>query len=77
MNPPADDRQTMPPAARSAADVATAARFLDLLRAGRDARPAKVRRVRRSVRTHTYENDLKLTVAVDRVAEDMGDGNAE
>ena len=68
MNPPAD-----PPAApRSADDLAAAARLMSVLRAGGDARLAKVRRVRQSVRTHTYENDLKLTVAVDRVVRDLG-----
>ena len=58
------------PAARSAADVAEAARLLAVLLAGGDARRGKVRTVRRSVRGDTYENDLKLSVAVDRMADE-------
>ena len=69
MNPSAND---CPPTSRSAADVATAERLLTLLRTGGDARIDTVRRLRRSVRTGTYENDLKLSVAVDRVINDLG-----
>ncbi len=68
MNPPADEFH--PP--RSAEDLAAAQRMMGILRAGGDARRAKVRRVRQSVRTHTYENDLKLSVAVDRVVRELG-----
>jgi len=45
--------------------------MLDRLKRGRDLRGAKVRRVRRSVREHSYENELKLEVAVDRLARDI------
>ena len=69
MNPPAQD--ALPPA-RSAADVATADHFLELLRAGTDARHDKVRRLRGAVRADRYENALKLSVAVDRVFRDLG-----
>ena len=72
MNPPADPHLTPATAPRSAADVATAERLLGLLRSGRDARTTKVRRLRRSVRTDTYENDLKLSIAVDRVVRELG-----
>ena len=72
MNPPANDPLAPAPPARSPADLATAERFLAVLRAGGDARGTKVRRLRRSVRTDTYENDLKLSVAVDRVVRELG-----
>ncbi len=52
--------------------MATADRLLALLRAGGDARTDKVRRLRRSVRTGAYENDLKLSIAVDRVVRELG-----
>jgi hypothetical protein len=42
--------------------------MLGLLRAGADIRGSKVRRVRRSVRSRTYENRLKLEVAIERLA---------
>ena len=74
MNPLAAAAADLTPATapRSAADVATAQRLLAMLRSGRDARTTKVRRLRRSVRADTYENDLKLTVAVDRVVRELG-----
>jgi hypothetical protein len=75
MNPPAPAADLTPaPAPRPAADVATAQRLLALLRCGRDARTTKVRRLRRSVRADTYENDLKLSVAIDRVVRELGGG---
>lgn len=75
MNLPADEPRPTPTLAaadRSPEDLALAERMMALLRSGGDARVAKVRRVRRSVRTHTYENDLKLSVAVDRIARELG-----
>jgi hypothetical protein len=73
MNPFADEQTPAPapPPARSAEDLATAQRLMAVLRAGGDARHRKVRRVRGAVRADAYENDLKLTVAVDRIARDM------
>ena len=68
MNTPAD---AVHDASRPAADLAEAARLLAVLRAGGDARGDKVGRVRRSVRAETYENDLKLSVAVDRMADEL------
>ena len=60
--------ETTPAAPRPAGDVAEARRLLAVLRAGGDQRRAKVDRVRQSVLDQSYENELKLTVAVDRVA---------
>ena len=45
--------------------------LLERLKRGRDVRPTKVRRVRRAVRDHSYENDLKLEVAIDRLSQEM------
>ena len=72
MNPPVDTDPTTTDAVRSPADLAIAERLLAVLRAGGDARTTKVRHIRRSVRTHTYENELKLSVAVERVVRDLG-----
>jgi hypothetical protein len=41
--------------------------MLTLLQAGADLRRAKVRRLRRAIRSRTYENDLKLAVALERL----------
>ena len=62
-----------PPAvpARPAADVSAAEHLLSLLRAGADAREDKIDRVGQSVRARTYENDLKLSIAVERLARDF------
>lgn len=47
-------------------------RLLTILRDGGDARAAKIRRVRRSVRQLNYENQLKLSVAIDRMLRELG-----
>jgi hypothetical protein len=59
------------PKPRSRADRAAAKRFMALLRAGADTRVKKVKRIRQSVRTRSYENELKLSVAMDRMAQDL------
>jgi hypothetical protein len=46
-------------------------RLLGILKSGGDTRLSKVRRVRLSVRSKTYENDLKLTVALERMTRDL------
>ena len=51
---------------------AEAQRLLAILRGGGDARAAKIRRVRRSVRQSCYENQLKLSVALDRMLRELG-----
>ena len=71
MNDSATDRALPPTEPRTTADVAEAERLLSVLRTGGDARRVKVRKLRRSVRGDTYENDLKLSVAVDRMADEM------
>jgi hypothetical protein len=53
---------------RSRADRAVAAKLFALLKSGGDARVSKVRRVKQSVRRKSYENELKLSIAVDRLA---------
>lgn len=42
-------------------------RFLTLLRAGEDLRLPMVRSLRAAVRARRYENDLKLSIAIDRL----------
>jgi hypothetical protein len=56
-----------PPAERDPADLALAARMLDSLRQGDDLRTDKVYRLRTAIETHSYENALKLSVALDRL----------
>ena len=55
------------PQARCAADLEAAASMLSLLHNGSDVRERKVRRVRAAVRVETYENSLKLAIAIDRL----------
>lgn len=52
-------------------DYATVNRFLEMLHAGSDLRAGKVKRLRRSVRQRRYENELKLSIAVDRLAREL------
>jgi hypothetical protein len=65
---------------RSSADRALAERLLSDAKAGRDVRRGKVRRVRAAIEARSYENDLKLEVALerlqDRVREDAAGGGA-
>lgn len=56
---------------RPEADHVVAKRMLELLRAGADFRARKVRRLRAAVRVKAYENQLKLTIAVDRMRADL------
>jgi len=49
----------------------TLRRLLALLTAGSDVRRRKVRRLRGAVRAKRYENDLKLSIAVDRMMENL------
>jgi hypothetical protein len=52
---------------RSESEEAVAERMMELLRAGADVRARKVRRLRAAVRVKAYENQLKLSIAVDRM----------
>ncbi|HWE02413.1 MAG TPA: hypothetical protein VG326_08365 [Tepidisphaeraceae bacterium] len=45
--------------------------LMALLSAGSDVRRRKVRRLRGAVRARRYENDLKLSIAVDRMMENL------
>jgi hypothetical protein len=42
-----------------------------LLQSGKDVRKRKVRRVRAAVRAKRYENDLKVSIAVDRLLNEV------
>jgi hypothetical protein len=56
---------------RTRAQRAAAARLLSILKTQGAARSAKLKRVKRSVTHHVYENDLKLAIAVDRMAREL------
>jgi hypothetical protein len=59
------------PAGRNPADLDLAARMLDALRQGDDLKTNKVGRLRSAIETHSYENALKLSVALDRLLEKL------
>ena len=65
--PAAAARPITPAARRTAAERALAERMLERLRGGADVRARKVRRLRAAVRVKAYENQLKLSIAVDRM----------
>jgi hypothetical protein len=60
---------------RSESDEAVAKRMMELLRAGADVRARKVRRLRAAVRIKAYENQLKLSIAVDRMLRQTIEGD--
>ena len=64
--------QSTPPHRRSPEDRAAADKLLAALRGGADVRRRKVRRVRGAVRAAAYENPLKLHVALDKLADELG-----
>jgi hypothetical protein len=58
---------------RTRAERAAARRYLSILKATATAgspaiRATKMKLIKRSVRVHAYENDLKLSIAVERMA---------
>lgn len=56
---------------RTKADRATAARFVEMLRSGVDLRERKARRTRAAIKVRSYENDLKLEVAIERLLDEL------
>lgn len=56
---------------RTRADRETAQHLLAVLKAGGDARITKIKRVRQSVRARSYENELKLSIAIERMAKEL------
>ena len=42
-----------------------------MLKAGADTRITKVKRVRQSVRARSYENELKLSIALERMVSEL------
>jgi hypothetical protein len=53
------------------ADKASARRLLSILKTSDGKRALKIKKIRRSVRQKTYENDLKLAIAVDRMVRQL------
>ena len=64
--------QAKRPHHRSKQDRVAAEKMLGALRSGADVRRRKVRRLRGAVRAAAYENPLKLHVALDRLAAELG-----
>jgi hypothetical protein len=62
---------SQPKPRRSRADRAAVKMFMSLLQAGSDTRIKKVKRIRQSVRTRAYENELKLSIAMDRLVREL------
>ena len=56
---------------RGAGDLAVARRLMETIRHGGDLREFKVERLRSAIGCDAYENDLKLSVAVDRLLEKL------
>jgi hypothetical protein len=52
-------------------DRAAARRLLSILKSTGSKQAMKIKKIRRSVRQKTYENDLKLAIAVDRMVRQM------
>ncbi len=59
------------PRRRTRADREVAEYLLQILKAGGDARTTKIKRLRQKVRAKNYENELKLSVAIDKM---LGEG---
>jgi hypothetical protein len=56
---------------RTKADCALASRLIELLREGQDIRTRKTRRTRAAIKVRSYENDLKLQVAIERLIDEL------
>jgi hypothetical protein len=52
-------------------DVAAVRKLATRLRRGKDTRKRKVRRVKHAVQSGDYENALKLSVALDRLLDEL------
>lgn len=52
-------------------DLALVALLLRQLKGGADLRQEKIRRIRRAIRFHDYENSLKLDIAAERMVEEI------
>jgi hypothetical protein len=59
---------------RTRAERASVGHFLTILKAGGDARLAKIQQLRRKLKTRSYENELKLSIAVERMASEFSAG---
>ncbi|HEV7299789.1 MAG TPA: hypothetical protein VGN72_10520 [Tepidisphaeraceae bacterium] len=56
---------------RTKADRAAVASLVELLKRGADVRQRKARRTRAAIKVRSYENDLKLEVAIERLIDDL------
>ena len=67
MIPDKTPEPVMPPASLSH----PVSQMLALLKAGRDVRIAKIRRLRSAVKSERFENELKLDVAAERLLREL------
>lgn len=56
---------------RTKADRALVAYLAELLRQGADFRARKARRTRAAIKVRSYENDLKLQIAIERLIDEL------
>ena|GEM_PF-3351921 len=56
---------------RSTRQATSVRKFMRRLRAGEDVRTDKIRTLKSDITTGTYENDLKLSVALDRLLDEV------
>jgi hypothetical protein len=49
----------------------TAEHLLAMIKNGRDTRAAKVKRIKAAIEARTYENNLKLQIALERLLRDL------
>ena len=52
---------------RTKSEATAAKRMLELLRAGKDVRGRKVRKIRAAIKVKRYENAMKLGVAIEKL----------
>jgi hypothetical protein len=52
---------------RTKQERAAAARLMEMLRAGKDVRKRKVRKIRAAIKVRRYENAMKLGVAIGKL----------
>ncbi len=68
-----NEEETTMPNARPPRDLALVRQLVDRLRAGEDARLPMIATIRSSMAIEGYENDLKLSVALDKLIEEVLD----
>jgi DNA-binding transcriptional regulator YbjK len=65
------EEETKMPTARPQRDLALVRQLVDRLRAGEDARLPMIATIKSSMASEGYENDLKLSVALDKLIDEV------